>query len=264
MTRTKLPEGPWQHLAADLLGPLPNGQYVFVIVDYFSRFTEVRFMRSIKSTDIIKRLDQIFSVHGYPISLKTDNAPNFVSDEFKKYLESADINHVTSIPLWPQSNGEVERQNRTLLKYLKIANLQRKDLQSELQKFLMAYRTTPHSITGIAPAEMLFKRKVKSKLPEIQLPQISDLEADLDADLEEVEARDSQKKKKEKNTLIAEEEQATATSVSETKYYSSSISRTNFLCLSVKNCSLSLRDEVKKSRSSRLAVVPRYFAMCHI
>jgi len=65
-------------------------------------------------------LEDIFAVHGLPISLKTDNAPNFVSAEFAEYLRDCGIHHPTSIPLWPQSNGEVERQNRTLLKYLRL------------------------------------------------------------------------------------------------------------------------------------------------
>ena len=37
LTCTELPFAPWQHLAADLLGPLPSGDYVFVVVDYYSR-----------------------------------------------------------------------------------------------------------------------------------------------------------------------------------------------------------------------------------
>ena len=43
MVRTELPSAPWQHLAADLLGPLPSGDYVFVVVDYYSRFFEMEF-----------------------------------------------------------------------------------------------------------------------------------------------------------------------------------------------------------------------------
>ena len=43
MTDTELPSAPWQHLAADLLGPLPSSDYVFVGVDYYSRFFEIEF-----------------------------------------------------------------------------------------------------------------------------------------------------------------------------------------------------------------------------
>jgi len=75
--------------------------------------------------------------------------------------------YYTSVSLWPQSNGEVERQNRTILKYLKTVHSQGKDLKTELHTFLLAYKTTPHSTTGMALAEMLFRRKIRIKLPEI-------------------------------------------------------------------------------------------------
>jgi len=197
MKRTELPQGPWQHLAADLLGPLPNGDYLFVVVDYYSRFFEVRIVKSVTSSSMIYCLEDIFAVHGLPISLKTDNAPNFTSGEFEQYLRDCAVDHHTSIPLWPQSNGEVERQNRTLLKYMKIVHSQGKNLKKELHKFLLAYRTTPHSTTGIAPAEMLFRRKIRTKLPEIRPVDISDTVTDLD--LETVRYRDTEEKRKGKN-----------------------------------------------------------------
>ena len=104
-------------------------------------------MRSIKSDDIIDCLEDIFIAYGYPRSLKTDNGSNFVSKEFEGYLESYDIKHRKSMPLWPQANGEVERQKRTLLKALKIAYLNNSDVRKELRKFLLAYLSinTTHS-----------------------------------------------------------------------------------------------------------------------
>ena len=166
MCRTPLPDGPWQHLAADLLGPLPNGQNVFVVVDYYSRHFEVHLLKSVTSTKLIHSLDDIFASHGLPVSLKTDNAQCFVSQEFKNFLSHRDIQHKTSIPLWPQSNGEVERQNRTLLKFLKITHAKGQDLKTELNKFLFAYRMTPHCTTGRSPAELLYRRKIRGILPE--------------------------------------------------------------------------------------------------
>lgn len=186
MIRTPMPKEPWQHLAADLLGPLPDGYYVLVVIDYYSRYFEVRMTKSITSTKLIQCLSDIFATHGLPVSLKTDSAQCFVSKEFKQFLQSMDIRHTTSIPLWPQSNGEVERQNRTLLKFVKIVHSSGKDMMSELNNFLSAYRTTPHAVTGMCPSELLFRRKVRSKLPEV----IDNLMPDED----EVRERDSHKK----------------------------------------------------------------------
>jgi transposase InsO family protein len=99
---------------------MPGGEYLFVVVDYYSRYFEVDILKSILSRNIIDCLDRIFAMHGIPESLKTDNGPQFISSEFKDYMMVNGVNHVTSTPLWLQGNGEVERQNCTLLKSMRI------------------------------------------------------------------------------------------------------------------------------------------------
>ena len=58
--------------------------------------------------------------------MKSDNGLQFVSQVVKDFLVEHGIEHRTSPPLWPQANGEVERQNRTLLKVLKVAQVEGK------------------------------------------------------------------------------------------------------------------------------------------
>jgi len=58
---TKMPERPWQDIALDLLGSLPTGEYLLVLVDYFSRWVEVDIIKSTTSVVIIKCLDKQFS-----------------------------------------------------------------------------------------------------------------------------------------------------------------------------------------------------------
>ena len=93
MVRTELPSAPWQRLAADLLGLLPSGDYVFVVVDYYSRFFKMECTKSATSEKIASMLTKIFVTHGLPLSLRTDNESQFVSDYFKKYLEENGIEH---------------------------------------------------------------------------------------------------------------------------------------------------------------------------
>lgn len=73
LQRTKLPSAPWEHLAIDFLGPLPSGHYVFVVVDYYSRFFEIDIMMKIDSAKTIDRLKGIFARFGLPISITADN-----------------------------------------------------------------------------------------------------------------------------------------------------------------------------------------------
>lgn len=162
---TELPSEPWQHIAIDFLGPLPSGHYLLVVIDYYSRFFEVEVMKKIDSSETIKVLKVIFARFGIPHSIKADNGPQFASEEFKQFCGISNIRLISTIPYWPQENGEVERQNRSLLKRLKISQEAKRDWQEDLQHFLLMYRSTPHSTTGKTPSEMLFNRNIRDKLP---------------------------------------------------------------------------------------------------
>ena len=41
MKRTEPPSGPWQDVAVDLMGPIPTGENLLLVVDYYSRYYEV-------------------------------------------------------------------------------------------------------------------------------------------------------------------------------------------------------------------------------
>ena len=56
---TSLPDGRWQDLAVDLMGPLPSGHSLLVVVDYYSRYYEVEIMTSTTVEKIIECLQEI-------------------------------------------------------------------------------------------------------------------------------------------------------------------------------------------------------------
>lgn len=151
MSRRPLPSKPWVDVAIDFLGPLPNGMYLLVIIDYYSRYKEVELMSRITAKDTVCRLDKIFTRLGYPRTITLDNAKQFVGIEFEEYSKKHGIHLNHSTPYWPQENGLVERQNRSLLKRLQISNALGRDWQQDLQDYLVMYYTTPHSITGRTP-----------------------------------------------------------------------------------------------------------------
>ncbi|CAC5385615.1 unnamed protein product [Mytilus coruscus] len=95
MQRSVLPSRPWEHLAADFLGPLPSGDLLFCVVDYYSRWTEIAVMKSTNAEKTVEALNKMFITHGLPISIKTDNGPQFISQYFKQYCEQNGINYHT-------------------------------------------------------------------------------------------------------------------------------------------------------------------------
>ena len=139
-----------------------------MVVDYYSRFLEAAVTKSVTSSKMISCLKTMLATHGFPLSIKTDNGAQFASDEFETYLRENNTEHRTSNPLWPQAIGDVERQNRSLLKAMRVAHAERRDWKKELPKFLLAYRSTPHITTGVSPAKLLFRREARSKLPGLE------------------------------------------------------------------------------------------------
>ena len=179
---TALPDGPWQDIATDLLGPLPTGHSILVVVDYYSRYYEYEIMRSTTAEKVIDSLENIFSRHGLPVSIRSDCGPQFRSSQFQDYCKENGIQHVKTTPKWAQANGEVERQNASIMKRIRIAHAEGLEWQRELRKYVTIYRSIEHSTTGRSPAELLFNRKLRGKLPDISTPR-NDIEArDTDAE----------------------------------------------------------------------------------
>ena len=131
----------------------------------------------------------MFAKYGPPDTLITDNGKSFIDAGFNKFLNNVGVSHRYSTPFWPQANGEVERQNRSIVKRLRIAQAEGKPWREELLTYPFAYRTTPHSVMGVPPAELMFHRKIKTKLPE--LPSSDNLTHD-----EEIRDRDRLRKEK--------------------------------------------------------------------
>ena len=149
------PERPWQEIGIDFF--YSKGRDYLLIIDYFSRFIEVVVMQKSKKADaVISALKEAFARYGIPEKLRSDNGPPFDCAEFTHFAKQWDVELVTSSPRYPQSNGEVERAVQTIKNILKK--------EKELQKALLAYRTTPLR-SGFSPAELLMGRKLRSAVP---------------------------------------------------------------------------------------------------
>ena len=149
---TEFPERPWWRLAIDLMEK--QGTTYLVVVDYFSRFITVHpLIESTTSECVVKVLQELFCMIGIPNSVMSDNGPQFTSEVFKRFLQKWDIQHITSSPRYPQSNGEVERAVQT------VKGLMDKNIN--LAAAMCAYRDTPLA-NGYSPANLLFGRSMNS------------------------------------------------------------------------------------------------------
>ena len=120
----------------------------------------VRRIHNSTSSAVIKELGMIFSEFGKPQIFRSDNGPCYSSQEFKIFMQNWSIEHRTSSPHYPQSNGLAESMVKVSKNLIEKAVLQ--DLP--WNRFLLDYRCTPISSEIPSPAEILFGRKLRSSI----------------------------------------------------------------------------------------------------
>ena len=155
------PAQPWSRLHLDFAGPFLGHMYL-ILVDAYSKWLTVEVMHSITAEKTIQKLRTIFSTHGIPHKIVTDNGPTFRSEQFQTFMMHNGIKHIFSAPYHPSSNGLAERAVQTVKQGLR--QMQGSDpIQGKLSKFLFKYRITPHVTTGIPPCELLMNRRLRSR-----------------------------------------------------------------------------------------------------
>ncbi|XP_055596636.1 uncharacterized protein K02A2.6-like [Uranotaenia lowii] len=167
MLRKSMPDRAWQEVAIDFFSAKEFSTFL-VLVDYYSRFLKVVEMRGTNASKTIDVLEDIFAEQTYPETIRSDNGPPFNSEAFANYCVEKNIRLVRTIPYWPQMNGLVERQNQGILRALRIAKATNEDWRKALKNYVYMFNTTPHSMTGKAPLELMTGRPVKDLLPSLK------------------------------------------------------------------------------------------------
>ena len=114
-----VPDSQWLRLHIDFAEPT-NGQSFLVVVDAYSKWREIFPMSHTTSEETISKLQKVFSRFGLPETEVSDNGNAFSSVKFSTLCQQNGINHISTPPFHPQSNGPVERlvdtYKRALLK----------------------------------------------------------------------------------------------------------------------------------------------------
>ena len=160
-------DGPMQRIAMDILGPLPltprSNKYILVIGDYFTKWTEAFPMSDMEAGTVAKLFVNEFVVrYGAPACLHTDQGRNFESNLVKEICRLLGIVKTRTTPYHSQSDGMIERFNRTLISMLKRATIDaERDWDLKLPCLMMAYSTSIHETTKATPFSVMFGREVQ-------------------------------------------------------------------------------------------------------
>ena len=97
---------------------------------------------------------------------------SWTMEPVSQFISEIGILHLKTSLYYPASNGFAERAVRIFKEGMKKMDKGTGSLMTKLQRFLLNYRTTPQTTTGVAPAELLTNRKLRTKLdfvkPEIR------------------------------------------------------------------------------------------------
>ena len=148
----KVPDGPWQKIGADFFDF--EGKKFLLVIDYFSKFIFVEKVTTTTAQSTINQFRNIFATEGAPQVLITDNGPPFNSSEFRRFCQEWNLEHYTSSPNYPQSDGQAERAVQTVKQRMARCKQDGQDFKQAL----LQMRTTPISKDLPSPFEILHGR----------------------------------------------------------------------------------------------------------
>ena len=158
----QLTGSPFERVAVDLMGPFEetaNGnKYIAVFGDYFTKWT---IAEPLKDKTAIGVADLFYTkwvaLFGCPSILHSDRGGEFKAELIQRLCDVLRVYKTFTSPYRPESDGQIERQNRTLQSMLRtFVNEARNDWDDHLPAVTCAYRATPHDSTGVSPFRMVF------------------------------------------------------------------------------------------------------------
>ncbi|GBM44907.1 Retrovirus-related Pol polyprotein from transposon 412 [Araneus ventricosus] len=154
-------------MALDILGHLPvttkGNRYVLVLMDYFTKWLEAIPIPDQEASTVAEELVRAWiSRYGVPMILHSDQGTNFNSTFFTELCKLLGILKTRTTALHPESDGMVERFNRTILNNLSLfVSKNQTDWDTNLPLLFLTYRRSDHEVTGFTPEDMLFGRTLR-------------------------------------------------------------------------------------------------------
>ncbi|KAK3511603.1 hypothetical protein QTP70_011262 [Hemibagrus guttatus] len=152
-----IPQRPWSHLSIDFVTDLPpsNGfTTILVIIDRFSKACQLIPLKGLPTAmETAQSLfHHVFRVYGIPEDIISDRGTQFTSQVWKAFCKQLDINVSLTSGYHPQSNGQVERLNQEIGRYLRSYCGREQHRWSEFLPWAeYAQNSLRHSSTGLTP-----------------------------------------------------------------------------------------------------------------
>ncbi len=155
---------PFERIGIDFVGPLKKtrkgNKYILVVTDYLTKWPEAKAMKEATADNVIEFIyKRIICTHGCPQVILSDRGTHFRNKLVDGLCEKFEIKHKLSSPYHPQTNGLVERFNRTLCESLAKVSENEDEWDKHINSVLFAYRTVKHNTTKKTPFYMVYGRE---------------------------------------------------------------------------------------------------------
>jgi hypothetical protein len=167
----EVPEGPWQTIGIDLIGPLPVSRgkdATLNIVDHYMKQIHLFPVTTQLTADGVASIyfEQVFPLHGIPKKIISNRGPQFVAQSMRALYKHLGIDAGLTTAYHPQANRQVERKNQEVEIYLKLFTGKHQDDWADLlptAEFVINSRL--NSATGHTPFELLY-----GYMPDFMIP----------------------------------------------------------------------------------------------
>jgi len=120
-------------------------------VDSFSDFFVLEQLQDTTTTSVVEMLKRSFATYVFPVTVRTDNGPQLVSEEFQEFAREWKFNHITSSPYYAQSNGKAESAVKIAKSLLQKAKRDGRDIWL----YLLEWRNVPSQGLDSSPCQRL-------------------------------------------------------------------------------------------------------------
>lgn len=155
----------------DLIGPLTlsssGNRYIIVLTDYLTKWPEAAAIPSKESQVVAKFVISVICRYSSIKTIITDQGREFCNQLNDELYTRLNINHRVATAYHPQTNGQTERYNQTLVNSLtKYINDEQTDWDQHIDPVLLAYRTSVQKSTKETPFYLAFGKKPRLLIEE--------------------------------------------------------------------------------------------------
>jgi hypothetical protein len=159
---------PWEIVGTDIIGPLPksnaDNKYILVFTDLYTKYSEAYAIPK-QDADTIANilLKEIICKYGAPEKLLSDRGKNLIGEVLTRITSRMGIERLRTSSVHPQTNGQTERFNKTLIAIMSMFTSEhQKDWDEMIPYALYAYNTAVHPTTQESPFYLMFARTPKT------------------------------------------------------------------------------------------------------